>query len=184
MLRKLEITEISELYSRHIKRDFPSSERAPCFVIKNNMKNNVQEGFIYSKDKEELGYAINSISEESVLISLFAVFCQNRGQGVGTEFLAEVIDKYNDKKVIIVEVEKPELAKEDTQKIVCEKRISFYKKLGFKMYKDIDYKIFGVPMYLMAYSKEALGREEVIAEVKKVQYKSIRKELQNMVKIK
>ena len=111
MIRKIEINELPEIYRNHIEKDFPPEERAPYFVIENNMKNNLQEGFIYVKEGIELGYSLNLISEEGVLISLFAVFDGNRGSGIGTEFLIEILKNYKTKKVILVEVEKPELAK-------------------------------------------------------------------------
>ena len=182
MVRKLEIKELGKLYRKHIKRDFPPIERAPCFVIKRNMKNNVQEGLIYVNKNEELGYSINSVIGEVVLISLFAVFNGNRGSGIGTKFLEEIIKYYDNKRMIIVEVEKPENAKSYEEKSVCKKRISFYEKQVFEIRKDIEYSIFGLPMYLMVYSKEKFQKEEIINQMKIVYGLILRSRLQNMLK--
>jgi len=184
MIRKLEIEEVKNLYREHIKKDFPKNERPPSFVIKNNLKNNIQEGFIYVKDDTELGYATIYLSEESILISLFGVFEGSRGKGIGTNFIKEICDHYDTKKSIFVEVEKPELAKSEEGKKVSERRISFYKKAGFSLYKDIDYTIFGVPMYLMASSKKKLSEGQVITEMKTIREKVLKKGLRQGMKIK
>jgi len=181
MIRKLEIKEIGKLYRKHIKKDFPPIERPPCYVIKHNMKKGFKEGFIYVDEGKELGYALNSISEQAILISLFAVFDGNRGTGIGTTFLKELLE-YNDNKATIVEVEKPEYAKTDEEKKICEKRILFYEKVGFKIYKDIDYCLFGFPYYIMVYSKNAiLSKEEIIKQLKAIYSSTLRERYRNML---
>ena len=182
MLRKIEISELNQLYSKHIKKDFPTNERPPCFIIKKNIENKLQEGFIYREGNEEFGYAINTLTDEIVLILLFATYSNKRQKGKGTSFLKELIQYYADKKVLIVEVEKPEVAQDEKQRIICEKRISFYEKSGFVIHKDIDYSIFGVPMYLMTYSKDKLDREEVIINIREVYSKTLGKTFQGMLK--
>ena len=184
MIRKLELDELGKLYRNHIGKDFPPRERPPCFVIKNNIKKNTQEGFIYVDNDTELGYAITSISEYAVLISLFGIFNGNRGKGSGTQFLQEIIKHYDNKKAIIVEVERPEDAKSGEEKIVCEKRISFYEKVKFTIHKDIEYSIFKVPMYLMTHSKENLTKEDIIKYMKIIYGITLRKRFHNMLQIK
>ena len=184
MIRKLEIAELNQLYNEHIKQDFPVNERPPCFIIKKNLNNKLQEGFIYIYENEESGYAINSPVGELVLISLFAIFEEQRKKGRGTNFLRELIKYYDSKRTLIVEVEKPEKASTKEQRIVCEKRILFYESVGFVIYKDIDYKIFGVEMYIMIYSKTALAQEDVIEDVKSVYTQMLGRGFQKMLKIK
>lgn len=183
MIRKIEIKEVSKLYRAHIKKDFPHIERPPCFVIKNNMKNGIKEGYLYIKDNTELAYSINAIIENFVLISLFAVFSEHRNQGIGTTFLKEMLDNYIDKKGIILEVEKPENAKRSEEKEIRNKRISFYENIGFTVYKDIEYSIFKVPMYLMVFSNTKLTKNEIVLAVKNTYSKILRKRLQSMIKI-
>jgi len=183
MIRELEINELNKLYKEHIKNDFPAVERFPCFIIKSNMKNNLQEGFIYVDENKEQGYAINSISKEAINISYFVIFKENRGRGLGTNFLKEIINHYNNKKVITVEVEKPENAKTEEEKIICEKRISFYEKLGFTIRKDINYSIFKLPMYLMVYSNGNLSKEEIIKYVKTIWDSILKIGFKHMLKI-
>ncbi len=184
IIRKLEINELEKLYKNHIEKDFPPIEIPPCFVIEKNMKNEVQEGFIYLNENIETAYAINSISEDAVLISLLAVFNGKRGIGIGSKFLKEIIEYYHTKSSIIVEVERPEDAKSCEEKNICEKRISFYEKFGFVIQRDIDYSIFNAPMYLMVYSNENIIKENIIKQVKIIYSLVLRKKFQNMLKIK
>lgn len=184
IIRKLEINELGKLYRNHIKKDFPPTERPPCCVIKNNIKNKLQEGFIFLNQGEDSAYSINALSEDAILIFLFAVFEGKRGNGIGSKFLKEIIEYYKTKDSIIVEVERPEDAKSLQEKVICEKRISFYERLGFVIQKDIEYSIFDVPMYLMVYSNKNISKEKVINQMKTIYGLILRKRFQNMLKIK
>lgn len=174
MIRKIEIEEIKELYKNHIKKDFPINEIPPAFTIKSNMKRQISEGFILVENSASLGYSIATITDESVVITLFAIYQNKRGAGIGTKFLKELLEYYKDKKVVILEVEKPEDAKTSDARIICERRIHFYENVGFKIYKDIDCILFGVPYYLMVYGDGNLSKEDIIGHMRKSYELSLR----------
>jgi len=168
MLKEINSNNFCNLYSQHIVNDFSDDQRPPYDIIKKNIETGYSEGFIYVLDNKEMAYAINTISDNKVVISVFAVFNSFRNSGIGTSFLVELLDYYSDKKIIIVEVDKPEQAKTTEEKVVCEKRISFYERAGFIIHKDIEYSIFGIDFYLMTYSKDKLEKKDVIESMKAV----------------
>jgi len=140
---------------------------------------------------EQLGYSINAISNDAILIVLFAMNENVRGQGFGTAFLTEMIAHYQTLNVhtIILEVERPEDAKSETERMIREKRIAFYERVGFVLRSDITFKTFTVPMYLMVYQTEqktkdeCFSKEALIVSVKKLYEIMVGKRLMRMLEI-
>ena len=50
-----------------------------------------------------------------------------------------------------LEAERPETAENDEERTVREKRIGFYERLGYVAYREIDYEVYHVPMWLMVH---------------------------------
>ena len=140
------------IYKR-IKKDFAPGEYAPYTVLYKQLKQGIQQGFLLYADGVEAGYAVCAAGHRGgfVLVSLFAVYPEYRGRGFGSAFLREIMKIYADKEGILVEVEKPEKAKDDIERVNREKRIAFYRKAGFERIPGIEYSIWTVPMHLMAF---------------------------------
>lgn len=143
---------------KKIKQDFAPGEYAPYTVLYRQLKKGIQQGFLLWADGREAAYAVCAAGNRSgfVLISLLAVYPEYRGKGFGTGFIREIKRIYADKKGVIVEVEKPENAKDEAEKTNREKRIAFYRKAGFEAVPGIEYSIWTVPMHLMVFSAEKL----------------------------
>jgi len=138
---------------KHIKKDFSAGEYAPYFVLHMQIINGIQQGFLLFSDGREAAYSVCAGGNPNgfALISLLAVYPEYRGAGIGTAFVEEIKKMYADKKGIIVEVEKPENAANDTEKSKRDKRMDFYQRAGFEIIPGIAYSIWGVPMHLMVY---------------------------------
>lgn len=154
-----------------IEQDFIPGEYAPYETILRQLENNEIDGFIYEYYGAFAAYAlcIPSRSNGFVLLSLLAVERKLRGQGIGAAFLTDIIKKYGDKEGIIVEVEKPEEAESESEKSKRIKRVRFYEKLGFRLIKGIDYKIWGIRMHLMALSLKT-SFEEIDTNIGQIIY--------------
>jgi len=182
-LKKIELYDLKDLYHHHIVEDFAIYERPPLFALKNHFKKQVMEGYLFIQNDLDTAYTINILSNQSIIISLFAVYKEYRNQGIGSLFLKDLIQVY-DNKVIILEVEIPDKSKDDLERIKRVRRIKFYQANGFVLHEDISYKIFNVPMYLMTYCKEDLSKEQIIALTKETYSKALDKVLMKMVDIK
>ena len=181
MLKPIDIQSLPSLYKQFISKDFPPIERAPLFAIKRNFKKGNQEGYLFIYQNTEVGYTINTITDECIMIALFAIFPEYRFQGLGQAFVREILEKYQDKKAIILEIERPELAEDEADRAIREKRLAFYEKNGFRVYRDIEYVIFGVPMYLMVYSEVQLDKAEVMEMVYRLYREILNKHMMKMV---
>jgi hypothetical protein len=112
---------------------------------------------------EDAAYSICAADKDNeyVLISLFAVFEDYRGKGIGTAFMDALKTLYMEKRGIIVEVEKPECAESKEELESRNRRIEFYQKSGFHQIQGIDYTIWDVPMHLMVFPFET---EEITSD--------------------
>lgn len=147
-------SEFKRIYNK-IKKDFSPGEYAPYKVLYKQLKKGIQQGFLFYADGIEAAYAVCAAGHRGgfVLISLLAVYPEYRGKGFGTQFIREIKRIYADKKGVIVEVEKPENAKDEAEKTNRENRIAFYRKADFELVLGIEYSIWTVPMHLMICSE-------------------------------
>jgi len=150
-IRSMIVSELKDIY-KFIEEDFEYGEYAPYAVLCDQLSSGIQEGFIFYNENSDLAYSICAGSHENgyVLISLLAVFKENRRKGIGSDFIKAIQRRYSNKKAIILEVERPELSKSDEEYRLKSLRMEFYKKLGFYHVSGIDYSIWDVPMHLMA----------------------------------
>jgi GNAT superfamily N-acetyltransferase len=155
-LRKLEAIELNHFY-KIIERDFASGEYPPLDVLSNQLQKGRQEGFVLCDGTNDFAYCFCAASPDHdyVLISLFAVFKEYRGQGIGSTFLEKLHTRYAHKQALIVEVERPENAHTAEERDKRLRRIAFYEKAGYRLIKGINYIIWDIPMHLMVLSINA-----------------------------
>jgi len=153
LMRTMEASELKDFYPR-IERDFAAGEYPPMDVLYNHIQEGRQEGYVLYDGTGDLAYSFCAASpgRDYVLITLFAVFKEYRGQGIGSAFLNELHKIYINERAIIVEVEKPEEAQTTEEKNKRLRRIAFYEKEGYRLIKEVDYIIWDIPMHLMVWS--------------------------------
>ena len=181
-IRNASNKNLQELYEKHIAKDFPAMERPSFAHFQKTIKEGLQEVLIYSEDCVDKAYCVVATVSEYLLISFLAVYEEYRGRGFGSKMLAEVKEYYADRPGIIVEVEKPEDAKESKEHALRERRIAFYERAGYVLFREIDYVIWDVPFFLMVSSRETT-REEVVKQMKKIYGKLLRPQFQDKLKI-
>lgn len=169
-IRPLEAAELKDFYPC-IERDFAFGEYPPLDVLNNHMQEGRQEGYVLCDGTIDLAYSFCAASSahDYVLISLFAVFQEYRGQGIGSTFLHELHKIYAHKLAIIGEVEQPEKAKTAEEQDKRLRRIAFYEKEGYRLIKGIDYTIWDIPMHIMALSLNA-SDVMINREIKQIMY--------------
>ena len=152
-IRPLEASELKDFYPK-IERDFAAGEYPPMDVLLNHIKEGRQQGYVLYDGSRDLAYSFCAASSgrDYVLITLFAVFQEYRGQGIGSAFLNELHKIYIHERAIIVEVEKPEEAQTNEEKDKRIRRIAFYEKEGYHLIKGVEYTIWDIPMHLMVWS--------------------------------
>lgn len=168
--KKLKVTdskEFNEAWNIY-KNSFPSDERRTLKSQQELIKNNQYSFFKVTKDEALVAIIAIWNFQDFLFIEHLAAKKEMRGKGIGTELLKEYLSK--SKKQIVLEVERP-------KNEIANKRIEFYKKIGFKL-NDFDYiqPSYGIdkkpiPLLLMTYPKRISDSE----------FQSIRKKLHTIV---
>lgn len=135
-LKKLNLEEFKEVHYKHLIHDFPIAERKPFFTIAKMYKNNNYACYVLEENNEIKSYATLVWKNKDIcLLDYFATVSTERGTGIGSIMLSKLKDELNIK-TLIFECENPEYAPTTKDKIMREKRISFYKKNGAKLSKS------------------------------------------------
>ena len=148
-IRAMRPEELSDVYKR-VRRDFPPIEYPPLPKMRRNMEWGAMQAQLYEDNGQDAAYAFVLRSDASTrcMLFIYAVEPERRGQGVGSGFLRALIKERSEMDGMYAEVEMPELAKNEEERRICEKRIAFYENLGFCRVKGLSYRIYGVPMHL------------------------------------
>ena len=166
MFKKADLKKFKEIYRKHIIKDFPRGERSSLNNFKKRITSKNEELYIFSENGEEKAYTIiANLDNNFILISFLAVFEKYRGEGIGTKLLAEIKEKFKAKKGIILEVESPEDAISEKDKIIREKRIKFYEKSSYKMLKNTKIFFGNISFNIMTLNNKDNIDEKEIANV-------------------
>lgn len=165
MIRKLDWSEIESIYSFNMHEDFPEAELKPLELLKSlyNKGNNTAYG-LYDDEHELKVYAIfEKPNKGNVwLLDYLAVNSSARGGGFGSMFLKEIVGLLEGADSVMAEIERIDMAKDDVQREVRERRKRFYLKNGLietgvytKADEDMDYEILCLPIKKQISGKEA-----------------------------
>ena len=149
--REIRVGEYEMLYSQ-MELDFPvAGELAPFRAIKRSLEENIYDGFYFTKNAVDIGYALITAPEhlEYALINYFAVLPEHRSKGYGSECLKNMLRRYCGR-TLVIEVEDPSAASSVELCEEAERRIKFYERAGFRVLPTKRAKIFGVDMLIMA----------------------------------
>jgi len=163
MIRLARQHEFSEIY-RHMKRDFPKNELPPAFAVQGNLKSGVYQGMFFQDDAgQDVGYAVVTAPDGSgyALVNFFAIFPDVRSLGYGGQALTSLSERYAPR-VLVLEVDSPDAAKDERDRHVCERRIRFYRRAGFSVAPTKRAKIFGVNMLIMMNTPSPAGSVRAI----------------------
>ena len=135
-IRHMRIDEGRETYYRYITADFPPDEVKPWSVIERMLlrKQYVCLGIYRAGNENLCGYAFLAIQErggrKEYLLDYFAVRKELRGKGIGSWFLAQMPGCLFDAACILLESENPSYARDEDDRRIRSRRLSFYKAGG------------------------------------------------------
>lgn len=161
------IHEVKQIYQEHIAIDFPASERPPLAFFMRMHEQSVSSLYLCEEDGEAVAYAAFREEDGYILLNYFAVHENQRGKGIGSEFLREIGKLFADKKGILVEAEHMGYAVDKADEIVRKKRIAFYERCGYVCLHDIDLLLFNIHYQILVkpLSEDKTGDPEYIYQV-------------------
>lgn len=148
-LISLELSDFDALYQR-MRQDFPPNELPPGRALRTRVSRGDYQAWIMTDGEGiEVAYALCGVFESAVLITHLAVYEGLRGRGLGGTLLDLLAARYVGRARLIVEVERPADAADESMRSLRERRIAFYERAGFFCYRGLEYSIWRVPMHLM-----------------------------------
>lgn len=172
MIRKIDFEKAISVYNEKIVNDFPKEEIPPLIVFEKCIKQGIFECFIFENNEQELGYIVTRKVEDLIFIMVLAIDKNQRGKGLGKQFLNEFKIQVKGNKIILLEAENPEVdGLDEVERISREKRIKFYKDLDFKVTENLKYVLLGIDYKILYYSLEdddIVGPEEIKTYMEKI----------------
>lgn len=159
-IRKIGFREFSNIYKLHLVEDFPEEEVKPLEVIEDAFASGSYTAYVLEVDRSVSAYAsFISSDKDVVLLDYFAVTQgAGRGGGLGSRFIRELVREVNTGGFIL-ECEVPEMAANESEKMIRQKRIAFYERNGAQL-SGIRVQVFGVDFQLL-YMPVAKSLEQI-----------------------
>lgn len=153
-IQPVTLADFKIIYDEHMTQAFDAAELKPFWRIRDMVEKGVYEIYAYvnltSETPELLGYACFYCPGDILLLDYFAMVSGARGKGNGSTFLRTLMHDRNSHESIFIELEAPEKADRIEQVQKRERRIQFYRRLGFTD-TGVRMTVFQVPYHLYAY---------------------------------
>lgn len=138
-VKRLSEEELTEIYHKHMKQDFPPSELKPLSHILRSM----EAGFGFTlgvyEEQTPVGYAVFILCGETrcALLDYFAILKERRGKGMGHRafslFETYFAENMPELEGLYIESERVSAAENEKQRLIRERRIAFYLSCGCEM---------------------------------------------------
>ena len=147
-LEKLNNSQVENVYNERMVKDFPKDELKPLPIIWKAIENGIYEPLGLFDEKEIIGYSFLVKNEANYLVDYLAVYPQQRNLGSGGIMVRMLSDYLKDAKNLIAEIENPEYAQSDEDRILQTRRFGFYTRNGCTD-TGLRVKCFGVPFMIL-----------------------------------
>lgn len=138
-IKKMAEDQLTEIYQRHMKQDFPASELKPLSHILRSMEAGFGFALGVYEEEELAGYGVFILCEETscALLDYFAILRDRRGKGMGHRAFSLIASYFQmhlpEIAGLYIESERVTAAEDEAQRLVRERRISFYRSCGCEM---------------------------------------------------
>lgn len=133
-----------EIYPHYLEL-FPEDERKPLTIIKTLYEKGLNKIVKIVDNETTVGFLIyNTVKNNKyILLDYFAIFREYQNKQYGSKAIKLFKDFFTDYNGIYGEVEKQGCGSDEKENIIREKRIKFWKKLGFELL-NVDLELFEV----------------------------------------
>lgn len=166
IIRKLDIRELTDIYTTHSVRHFPADELKPLSSITRMAEGGTYAGYGLFESKEEkqlLCYAFFTIlpGRRNILLDYFAVMEAYRSHGIGSLFLQHMKSTVRDYDGLLIESEDPDYSSGNAELATRNKRLAFYEGNG-ALFTGILAEVFGVHYRILFFPILAVPSAETL----------------------
>ncbi|MBR6706905.1 MAG: GNAT family N-acetyltransferase [Clostridia bacterium] len=141
--RLTDFSQVEALYRIRLKEDFPPDELKPLDSMRRSWGKDAYECYGLFDGDDVLGYAFFVRRERDFLLDYFAIAREHRDRGLGTLFLRQLADRIRGANCAVCEVQDPDKAVNEKERIERERRLRFYLRSGFRK-TELTSVLFGV----------------------------------------
>lgn len=160
--------ELTDVFERHMTRDFPQAELKPLDLLLNLQARGLYYAYLFREGEQDVGYALLVAPEGSrtVLLDYLAILPEFRCKGLGGRILARLQAACAPRwQALTLEVEHPAEAPDEPMAV---RRLGFYARAG-AVDTGWHSRVFGVHFHLLALPCEgcaAPDADTVVEELK------------------
>lgn len=131
---RLDASAAQNLYRSALPADFPPAELRPIEWIKPLFEAGSYRAYLLCQRETPIAYAFLCRSPDRAvwLVDYLAVFAPYRGQGFGSALLRELHEAFAEDDALLFEVDHPDFAVDEPERIKRERRIAFYHRGGVR----------------------------------------------------
>ena len=158
--RLLTKEELTEIYNRNMKQDFPPDELKSLSLLLRLMDQGNYEPYALFREGKVIAYAFywKAGNRPYVMLDYFAVISEERNKGTGSALLRDMLERFcQNGSGVFGEVEAPVSGNEATDTL-RRRRLGFYARAGLRR-MNYTAQIFGVPYIIIAYGPEISDEE-------------------------
>ena len=147
-LEKLNKAQVENVYNERMIIDFPKDELKPLDILYRAMDNGIYEPLGLFDEDKLIGYTFLVKNNHDYLVDYLAVYPQQRNLGSGGVMVHLLPDYLKDAENIIAEIENPEYAENEDDKLLQTRRFGFYTRNGCSD-TGLRVRCFGVPFMIL-----------------------------------
>ncbi len=171
-LRPIAREDLRWLYHQCLVKDFPPEERKSFQSMERLVRLGEYDTWGLYDGEELLAYALLWVGEdrEYVMLDYLAVKPRRRGEGLGTQVLGLLEERYRNYRGILVEAESPRSDAGEAVNAQRRRRLDFYRRAG---YRDLDRVafLFDVWYTLLISRRTPVGETAAILDMHEKLYK-------------
>lgn len=143
---------IERLFKSRLKKDFARNELKPLSSMRRSWEKDAYDCYGLFCGDEILGYAFFVRLGKNFLFDYLAIEESHRDEGLGFIFLRQLTACLTDADCVVIEVEDPDQAKNEADRVLRERRLQFYLRNGYletMLTSEVfgaDYRILEVPV--------------------------------------
>ena len=147
-LEKLDKTQVENVYNERMIIDFPKDELKPLDILFKAIDKGIYEPLGLFDEDKLIGYTFLVKNNHDYLVDYLAVYPQQRNLGSGGIMVRMLSDYLKDAENLIAEIENPEYAENEDDKILQTRRFDFYKRNNCSD-TGLRVRCFGVPFMIL-----------------------------------
>ena len=152
-LETLNKAQVENVYNERMVIDFPKDELKPLDILYRAMDNGIYEPLGLFDATGIIGYTFLVKHDRDYLVDYLAVYPQQRNLGSGGIMVRMLSDYLKDAENLIAEIENPEYAENEADRILQTRRFGFYTRNGCSD-TGLRVRCFGVPFMILRWGKK------------------------------